>query len=332
MISLQAIFAVVTSLAISSLGFARPGQIAAQTTTRAPEPPTIVYVVRHAEKSDADPADRDPALSPAGLARSEALETALQEATLAAAFATEYKRTQLTVEPAARSHHIPVTIADARNPAGLAARIIQGFRGKAVLVAGHSNTVPAVLQALGVSDAPKLAESDYDDLFILTLAGDAPPSMLHLHYGAPNTSPASQVQLAEQAANTLDAFHDAAAKADEDRYFSCFAPNGLFLGTDATERWTLDQFRAFAMPYFQGESAWVYTPVGRKVNVSDDLKYAWFDEQLKNDKYGLCRGSGVLQRIDGAWRILQYHLTIPIPNDIASDIVKRIAAHQPDGK
>ena len=47
----------------------------------------------------------------------------------------------------------------------------------------------------------------------------------------------------------LDDFHDAAAKADEDRYFGRFAPGGVFLGTDATERWDVKAFRAYAHPF-----------------------------------------------------------------------------------
>lgn len=332
MIAIRILSILLTTLGTSPSASAASVQAAVSARSRAAEPLTIVYVVRHAEKSDADPTDRDPALSPAGIARTESLVAALQDASIDAAFATEYKRTQLTVQPVAAAHHIEVTITDARNPAALAQRITEEFRGHTVLVAGHSNTVPVVLKALGIADAPKLAESDYDDLFIVTLAGDALPALLHLHYGAADVPDAGKVLLAQQAGQMLDAFHAAAARADEDLYFGCFEPDGLFLGTDATERWTLDEFKTFALPYFQGDSAWVYTPVDRKVNVSDDLRYAWFDEQLTNAKYGPCRGSGVLHRSAGKWRIVQYHLTMPIPNDLAVEFAKRIAAHQSDGK
>jgi len=125
-------------------------------------------------------------------------------------------------------------------------------------------------------------------------------------------------------AAALDDFHDAASKADGARYFAHFAPDAVFLGTDATERWTLAEFRAFAEPYFSKGRGWTYTPKERHVTIGPDGSTAWFDEILWNEKYGTCRGSGVLLKIDGAWRIAQYNLSIPIPNDLAGDITERI--------
>lgn len=130
----------------------------------------------------------------------------------------------------------------------------------------------------------------------------------------------------------LDDFNDAAAKADEDRYFGLFAPEGVFLGTDPTERWTLDEFKKFAMPYFkQRDSAWIYVPQQRWVNVSPSGEAAWFHERVGNASYGDCRGSGTLRKIDGRWRITLYDLTIPVPNDIAPGVVRQIREWK-DGK
>lgn len=125
-------------------------------------------------------------------------------------------------------------------------------------------------------------------------------------------------------AGVLDDFHDAAAKADEVRYFDHFAPDAVFLGTDATERWTLSQFRLFALPYFQRDSAWVYTPRVRHVGLSPDGATAWFDETLDNAKYGECRGTGVLVKSGGTWRIAQYNLMKPVPNDAMDGLLKVI--------
>ena len=110
----------------------------------------------------------------------------------------------------------------------------------------------------------------------------------------------------------LDDWHDAAARADEERYFAHFAPGGVFLGTDATERWDAAAFRAFAHPYFAKGKAWTMVPSRRHLAVDGD--HAWFDEALETS-YGPCRGSGVLQRVGGAWKIAQYNLTLTIPND-----------------
>ncbi len=126
-------------------------------------------------------------------------------------------------------------------------------------------------------------------------------------------------------AAVIDSWHQAAAEAKEDLYFSHFAKDGVFLGTDGTERWTRDEFRAWAKPYFARGRAWTFTSVRRFVSFSEDQKTAWFDEELKTQNMGPCRGSGVLVRKGGEWKIAQYNLSIPIPNAIVDDVVKRIA-------
>lgn len=124
------------------------------------------------------------------------------------------------------------------------------------------------------------------------------------------------------AGKILDDWHDAAAKADEGRYFGHFAPDAVFLGTDATERWDLAAFRAFAHPYFAKGKAWTFVPSGRHLAVTGD--WAVFDELLASESYGTCRGSGVLHKIAGVWKIVQYDLSIPVPNALAKDVVAKI--------
>ena len=124
----------------------------------------------------------------------------------------------------------------------------------------------------------------------------------------------------------LDAFHEAAAKGDEARYFHLLPDDAVFLGTDASERWTGAEFRRFAMPYFERPSAWVYVPLQRHVEVADGGELAWFDEVLDNDAYGECRGSGVLVRRGGGWVLRQYNLTVPVPNELARGLSQRIRA------
>lgn len=128
-------------------------------------------------------------------------------------------------------------------------------------------------------------------------------------------------------ARALDSFHDAAAVGDEARYFAIFPGDAVFLGTDATERWTGDEFRAFAMPYFQRDSAWTYVPFERHVTLAPGGQLAWFDEALDNAGYGECRGSGVLVRRGGAWVLQQYNLTVPVPNDLMAGVAGQIRAH-----
>jgi ketosteroid isomerase-like protein len=122
----------------------------------------------------------------------------------------------------------------------------------------------------------------------------------------------------------IDVFHAAAARADEEAYFALLAPNAVFLGTDATERWDKAAFRTFAHPYFSQGKGWTFTPRNRHVDLARDGRVAWFDELLDSASYGECRGSGVLEKVDGGWKITQYHLTIPMPNDLAKELVARI--------
>lgn len=134
---------------------------------------------------------------------------------------------------------------------------------------------------------------------------------------------ASNVDRKKQAANVLDDWHAAAAAADEGRYFAHFSPDAIMLGTDATERWTRDEFQKWAKPYFDRGKAWSFKAVRRDVALSKDGNIAWFDEDLETPNLGPARGSGVLVWDGKAWRIAQYNLTVPIPND-AFDEVKPI--------
>lgn len=127
-------------------------------------------------------------------------------------------------------------------------------------------------------------------------------------------------------AQVLDDWHDAAAHADEARYFGHFAPGGIFLGTDATERWDVGAFRVYAHPHFARGKAWTFTPKDRHVTVAAGGTLAWFDEALDTPHLGPARGSGVLVRdARGDWAIAQYNLSVPIPNERFEE-VKRVIA------
>ncbi len=122
----------------------------------------------------------------------------------------------------------------------------------------------------------------------------------------------------------LNDFHDAASKADGPRYFSLFAEDAIFLGTDGTERWTVEEFKAYANPHFDKGRGWTYTKKSRHIYFSPDGNTAWFDEALENENYGECRGSGVLIKSGEVWKVTQYNLTIPIPNSLAGSVVEKI--------
>ncbi len=124
----------------------------------------------------------------------------------------------------------------------------------------------------------------------------------------------------------IDAMHAAASRADGPTYFAQFAPYARFIGTDAGEHWTLEQFRAYAEPWFAQGKGWTYHPHDRTVMSVGDVFF--FDEKLTNDSYGELRGSGVLLRdTDGRFRIQQYVLSFTVPNDASKDVVAAIAGH-----
>jgi hypothetical protein len=127
--------------------------------------------------------------------------------------------------------------------------------------------------------------------------------------GAPPRADPDQGEIARE----LDDFHDAAARADEPRYFAHFAPDGVFLGTDATERWDVAAFRSYAHPHFARGKAWSFHGHRRRIAGRDGV--AWFEEDLETQNLGPARGSGVLVRSGARWLIAQYVLSIPIPNE-----------------
>lgn len=128
----------------------------------------------------------------------------------------------------------------------------------------------------------------------------------------------------EQVAKVLDDWHDAAAKADAKRYFDHLRDDAIFLGTDATERWTKAEFQKFAMPFFDKGKAWSFKATKRFVYFSKDGSMAWFDEELDTPNLGPARGSGVLTLDGQTWRIVHYNLSVPIPNDVFKDVKKII--------
>ena len=147
-------------------------------------PSTTVVVVRHAEKEDR-PDDPDPPLSAVGIERATLLARMFGDTPIAAAYASEYERTQATVRPLAAHHGIDVTVHPAADFAGLADVIRVRHAGATVVVAGHSNTVPAIIEALGGGPVEPIDESVYDNLYVVTLGPAGPRSLVRLRYGAP---------------------------------------------------------------------------------------------------------------------------------------------------
>ncbi len=121
--------------------------------------------------------------------------------------------------------------------------------------------------------------------------------------------------------STLDAWHKAAAEANYNAYFSLMTEDAIFIGTDATENWNKKDFQAYAKPHFDKGKAWSFTALERHIYFDKTGKTAWFDELL-NTQMKICRGSGVLVKIGKEWKIKHYVLSMTIPNDNSSEVIK----------
>lgn len=129
-------------------------------------------------------------------------------------------------------------------------------------------------------------------------------------------------------AAVLDALHRNASEANYEAYFALYTDDAVFLGTDASERWPIEDFKTYTAARFAEGTAWTYHMLDRHIEFGPDGKTAWFDETLTNENLGRTRGSGVLLLQDGAWRIAQYNLTILVPNDLARGFAAEIRAFE----
>ena len=127
----------------------------------------------------------------------------------------------------------------------------------------------------------------------------------------------------------LDEWHDDAAHARL-RYFDKIAPQGVYIGTDKTERWQRDDFKVWAKPYFDKGKAWSFHAIKRNIDFSPDRSVIWFDEQL-DTQMGVCQASGVIRNTKDGLQIEHYQLSLTVPNELVERIQGEIkeydAAH-----
>ncbi len=122
--------------------------------------------------------------------------------------------------------------------------------------------------------------------------------------------------------DTLDAWHQAAANADFEAYFGLMTDTAIFIGTDATEIWDVEAFKNYSKPHFDKGRAWSFKAIDRNVYVEGlNPSIAWFDEHLET-QMGICRGSGVLKKVNGNWQVHHYVLSIAVPNENVSELTK----------
>jgi hypothetical protein len=132
--------------------------------------------------------------------------------------------------------------------------------------------------------------------------------------------------LTKQVNTFVDAWHDDAANARM-AYFDKIAPDGVYIGTDKTELWHKDAFKAWAKPYFDKKSAWAFKAVKRNVYTSADGNTVWFDELL-DTQMGPCQASGVLRKTGRGFEIEHYQLSMAVPNEVGASVTKLIAERE----
>lgn len=125
----------------------------------------------------------------------------------------------------------------------------------------------------------------------------------------------------EKIDQVLDSWHQAAADARFQDYFNKMAEGAVFIGTDASEHWNKEAFMSFSKPYFDRGKAWAFTPLQRHIYFGKKGEVAWFDELL-DTWMQLCRGSGVLVKEDGVWKIAHYVLSLTIPNETVDGAIE----------
>ena len=161
---------------LSAVGFSSSVSAVDQTSM-------TVILVRHAEKK-IEPENKDPDLSPAGLARAQELVRIFSNTGITAIYATQFKRTQQTVKPLADKLGLPVTQVESKNTTELVKQIRARNSGQVVFIAGHNNSVPEIIAALGGPQLPIIPETEYDNLYILTVQGDGSAKLLKLRCGS----------------------------------------------------------------------------------------------------------------------------------------------------
>jgi ketosteroid isomerase-like protein len=116
--------------------------------------------------------------------------------------------------------------------------------------------------------------------------------------------------------SVIDDFHAAAAAGNRSEYLGLMTDDGVFLGTDEWERWPKQpEFTDYVDAAFKDGTGWTFAPVERTVAFSASGDIAWFDEVVVSEQYGRFRGTGVLSREDGQWRIAHYALSFLVLNE-----------------
>jgi broad specificity phosphatase PhoE len=142
---------------------------------------TTVILIRHAERLAAPPGNNDPHLSAAGKARAKLLVRVLSQANVSAIYTSNFVRTIETAQPLADALGIsPIKASDAED---IKKDILLKHAGKTVLVVGHTDTVPEVIQLFGDNSGHEIDEDEFDNMFVATVLDESSVRVTRLKYG-----------------------------------------------------------------------------------------------------------------------------------------------------
>lgn len=135
--------------------------------------------------------------------------------------------------------------------------------------------------------------------------------------------------LTKQVNAFVDGWHDDAANSRM-AYFDKIAKDGVYIGTDKTELWNREEFKAYAKPYFDRKKGWAMKPIRRNVYSTPDKHIVWFDELL-DTSMGVCQATGVIHRTPTGFEIEHYQLSMAVPNDVSKSVTKTIKEYEAKG-
>ena len=149
--------------------------------------PTIIYLVRHAEKVTTDPTNKDPLLTEKGQKRALDLSKKLKKHKLSAIYCTDYQRIKLTAQPVSEKQNLAIQIYDPKNLKVFAEKVLLDNKGKKVLIVGHSNTVLETIEALGGKrPISTILDNEYNYFFTVKISVEGLVEVDLARYGEVN--------------------------------------------------------------------------------------------------------------------------------------------------
>ena len=142
---------------------------------------TTVILIRHGERNAPTPTNPDPHLNAAGKARAKSLIHVFGQAGIKAIYRSYFARSKETAQPLA--NHLGLSAIEMDEALQIKNDILANHTGQTVLVIGHSDTVPDIINRLGGANLPIINDREFDNLFVVKVFGPSRASMTRLKYG-----------------------------------------------------------------------------------------------------------------------------------------------------